>query len=282
MQNLPRGGNLRRALLAPPGHKVIKIDSSQIEARGVAVLCGQDDLTEAFARGEDVYSNFASEIFQKPVNKRDNPNERFVGKEGILSLGYGAGAPKFQERVKYSSKIQTGTAIELSDDEAKRIVNTYRNLYHMVPNGWQRLNVEGIPALQRGSPYEFGPCKFEKEAILLPSGLRLFYHQLKQSGGEWWFTYGGIPKKLYGGKLLENMTQALARVVVMEAANRIRKRLDRFVLQAHDELVFIVPDERVEEAKSVLMEEMCRRPTWAPNWPLAAEIGVGGNYGDAR
>jgi DNA polymerase len=287
VQNLPRGGNLRRALLAPPFHKVLAIDSSQVEARGVAVLCGQHDLVEAFARGEDVYSSFASTIFSMPVNKKDNPNERFVGKEGILSLGYGAGAPKYQVRVKVSSKNQTGQAIELDDSQALHIVNTYRSKYAQIPAGWKHLNNVIIPALQdggaiHGAPPMFGPCLIEKEAILLPSGLRLFYHDLRRSHGEWWFTYGGVPKKLYGGKLLENITQALARIVVMEAANRIRKRCARFALQAHDELVFVVPDGQVEELKGVAMEEMTRRPLWMPDWPLAAELGVGLSYGDAK
>lgn len=287
VQNLPRGGNLRRALKAPPFHKVLAIDSSQVEARGVAVLCGQVDLVEAFARGEDVYAGFASTIFNMPINKKDNPNERFVGKEGILSLGYGAGAPKYQVRVKVQSKNQTGTAIELDDGQALHVVNTYRGKYAHIPAGWKHLNNVIIPALQdggkiHGAPASFGPCMIEKEAVLLPNGLRLFYHDLKRVHGEWWFTYGGVPKKLYGGKLLENITQALARIVVMEAANRIRKRCTRFALQAHDELVFVVPDAMVEELRGIAMEEMTRRPTWLPGWPLAAEVGVGLTYGDAK
>jgi hypothetical protein len=287
VQNLPRGGNLRRALIAPPYHKVVAIDSSQVEARGVAVLCGQHDLVEAFAEGQDVYSSFASEIFQMPINKKDNPVERFIGKEGILSLGYGAGAPKFRVRVKVGSKNQMGTAIELTEEEALKYVTTYRNKYAAIPAGWKHLNNVIIPALQtgttvNGAPVHFGPCVIEREAILLPNGLRLFYHGLVKSQGEWWFTYGEVRKKLYGGKLLENITQALARIVVMEASTRIRKRCSRFALQAHDELVYVVPDGQVEELRQVAMEEMTRRPVWLPGWPLAAELGVGLSYGDAK
>jgi hypothetical protein len=287
VQNLPRGGKLRCALTAPLFHKVLAIDSSQVEARGVAALCGQSDLVEAFAKGEDVYSNFASKIFGMPVNKKDNPNERFVGKEGILSLGYGAGAPKYQVRVKVSSKNQTGTAIELTDKEAERVVSTYRQGYDKIPAGWRYLGNEIIPALQtgervHGGPVTWGPCLIEKEAVLLPNGLRLFYHNLRKNHGEWWFSYGDVPKKLYGGKLLENITQALARVIVMEAATRIRKRGFRFALQAHDELVYVVPDGAIIELQSIAMEEMTRRPLWMPDWPLAAELGVGTSYGSAK
>ena len=116
---------------------------------------------------------------------------------------------------------------------------------------------------------------FERGAVLLPSGLRLHYHDLQQVSGErgqqWVFNYGGEPKKLYGGKLLENIVQALARIVTMDAALRIRKRLE-LALQVHDELVYVVPDHMVIEVKRILHEEMCRRPTWAPELPLAAFI----------
>jgi DNA polymerase len=282
MQNLPRGGNLRRALTAPQGYKVLKADSSQIEARGVGLLCGQTDLVEAFAKGEDVYSQFASMIFDKPVNKREHPVERFIGKEGILSLGYGAGAPKYQSRLKSSSKNQTGTAIELPEHEAMRVVQMYRSRYAGVPGGWKFLGQHAIPALAGiVDPFDWGPVRFEKGSVLLPSGLRLYYHELKQKeGGDWWFMFGGIPKKLYGGKLLENICQALARIVIMDAAVRVRRRTRLpLALQAHDELVYVVPDEQVTEVAGVLHEEMVRRPLWAPDWPLAAELGVGQNYG---
>jgi DNA polymerase len=257
------------------------VDSSQIEARGVATLSGQKDLVDQFAQGDDVYSDFAAYVFDKPVNKKDP--ERFVGKQAVLGLGYGLGAPKFRNRLKTDSKNQTGTAIELDEMEALRIVQAYRNKYHHVPETWRLLNSDGIPALYNGTPFTFGPCVFEKGAILLPSGLRLFYRALHRLDGEWWFTYGVMPKKLYGGKLLENITQALARVIVMDAAVRIRKRTGHnLAMQAHDELVFIVPDAEVETMKVIMLEEMTRRPSWSPDWPLAAELGVGQSYGDAK
>jgi DNA polymerase len=222
-------------------------------------------------------------IFQMPVNKKDNPSERFVGKEGILSLGYGAGAPKYQSRVKVSSKNQTGKAIELDDAQALHVVSTYRGTYSKIPAGWKYLNNVIIPELQVGTGgVTWGPCVIEREAILLPNGLRLFYHNLRKAHGEWWFSYGEVPKKLYGGKLLENITQALARIIVMEASTRIRKRISRFALQAHDELVYVVPDSAIIDLQGIAMEEMTRRPAWMPDWPLAAELGVGLSYGDAK
>jgi DNA polymerase I-like protein with 3'-5' exonuclease and polymerase domains len=86
MQNLPRGGKLRRALIAKPGQTISTIDASQIEARITAWICGQDDLVQQFANGEDVYSSFASEVFGYQVNEKQHPNERFIGKTSVLSL----------------------------------------------------------------------------------------------------------------------------------------------------------------------------------------------------
>jgi DNA polymerase len=126
---------------------------------------------------------------------------------------------------------------------------------------------------------------FEKNAVLLPSGLRLNYHNLRQEDGErgpqWVFDYGGVPKKLYGGKLLENIVQALARIITMDAALRIQKKL-RLGAQVHDELVYAVANERVEEVREFLLSEVRRRPVWAPDLPLNAEVGVGNSYGEAK
>src|SRR5690606_16552646 len=96
VQNLPRGGTLRRALKAPRGRKVVACDASQIEARVVAWLAGAQAMTNAFANKEDVYSTFASTVFGYPVGKQSHPMERFLGKTAVLGLGFGLGWAKFQ------------------------------------------------------------------------------------------------------------------------------------------------------------------------------------------
>ena len=85
--------------MAPEGYSLIDCDSSQIEARVLAWLAGQDDLTTAFANGDDVYKHMASSIYNVP---RDgvNKDQRFVGKTTILGAGYGMGAPKFQAQLQ--------------------------------------------------------------------------------------------------------------------------------------------------------------------------------------
>lgn len=288
LQNLPSRGNnkLRSAIEAPPGHKVLARDSSQIEARMAAWLCGATEMVQQFANKEDVYSTFASAVFGYDVNKKDHPVERFVGKTGILGLQYGLGWPKFQGTVAMQSKAQLGQEVLLTDEQASKTVQTYRTRYNAIPRMWRTLE-SLLPHMTGTFHHVIGPLTFERRAVLLPSGLKLFYHNLHcDENGQWRFEYAGKPKYIYGGKLLENITQALARIVIMDAAVAVRLWADRegipiwMNLQVHDELVYVVPDELVDIVDAKLAEEMDRRPSWAPDLPLASEMGLGGSFGD--
>jgi DNA polymerase len=289
LQNLPTRGDsnaLRRSLVAYDGEEVVTVDARQIEARIVAWVCGQIDLCQAFEEGEDVYSSFASEIFGYPVNAKEHKGERFVGKTGILGLGFGVSWETFQAAVRSNSLAQTGTLIELSDDDAHKAVTTYRTRYPAIPAAWKDLNYKGIPVLAQGGTYSFGPCEFEKGAVKLPSGLRLKYHDLQSGTDGWSYTYGGRVKRLYGAALLENIVQALARICTMDAGVRIQKRIapmDLWLnLQCHDELVYLAPTEQVPELKKIVHHEMSQRPRWGQLLPLDAETGSGLSYGDAK
>ena len=299
LQNLPRGGALRKALKAPSGHQIVTCDSAQIEARMVAWFCEQDNLVEQFAKGEDVYSSFASAVFNKPINKKEHPDERFIGKTAVLGLGYGMGWAKFQKTVQVQSKNQLGKEIVLTEIEARKIVDTYRSLYPNIPLMWDTLNGK-LNALADQRTSEFlgpvtdtaaGVIYLTHEKITLPSQLSLHYYKLRQNvsptGNEWVYDYGRIKgKKLFGGKVLENIIQALARIVVMNAALRLRKPLSAvdtaLAGQVHDELIYVVPDEHVEFVSQLVLREMCVRPRWGLSLPLAAEVGVGLSYGDAK
>src|SRR5690606_11936300 len=125
------------------------------------------------------------------------PVERFIGKTGVLGLGFGVSWVKFQKAVKTQSVNQMGQLVELTDAEAVKIVNTYRNRYHGVPAAWRTLNSTGIHTLAYGGTWQFGPVTFSKGEVLLPNGLKLFYHDLKKDEeGNWSFTYGGKPKRI--------------------------------------------------------------------------------------
>lgn len=292
IQNLPSRGNnkIRMALEAPPGHKVVAVDASQIEARIAGWFCGASKLVDAFAANEDVYSSFASSVFGYEVRKATHKIERFIGKTAVLGLQYGLGWTKFQGTVAMQSKAQVGEEVVLSDEEAQRVVNTYRQVYSEIPQMWRILGGYISQMTSRHCYIEQGPLVFLHESIKLPTGLYLHYHELENKDGQWWFTYGGKPKYLYGGKMLENITQALARIQVMDAAIRVRRILKEknlhnviwFNLQVHDEWVAIVPDEYAEWFRGVLIAEMKRPPRWGRMIPLDAEGDFAQSYGACK
>lgn len=274
LQNLPRDktkSKLRQALMAPPGHKLITADLSQIEARIVAVLAKQHDLIESFRAGRDVYADFGTRLFGKPVSKTTTPNERWIAKTAILGLGYGCGAERFNRMVTTSAR-QYAIPLEglFSREIAEKIVNFYRSVFPNIPQTWYLLdrylqnNINGGNA----NPATWGPVQFSAGKITLPNGLTLRYQPNDQH--------------LYGAKLLENISQALARIVLMQAAVRLVRQGYRFIHQGHDELTFAIPDERVSVACEVIKYEMTVPPNWLPDLPLAVELGVGENYGNTK
>lgn len=287
-QNLGRNSVLRKALVAPRGRVVLACDASQIEARLTAYVCGQDDLVEDFRQAKDIYSQFAGEeVYNRPIDKNVDKKERFVGKTCILGLGYGMGSPKFRDTVRAQSRIQLKQELLLEETEATRIVRAYRRRFGHIAAGWKTL--QGLlPALANDGVAEFGPVRIESGTVLLPNGMRLYYRDLASTPGDkgpqWTFRYGRDLKYIYGGKLLENIVQALARIVVMNAALRMRKRYPRLplALQVHDELVYVVREEEVDEVSAALMECMCAPVPWAPGLPVAAEAAYGASYGDAK
>lgn len=291
MQNLParKVKTLRESLTAPEGFSVVTVDASQIEARLVAWLAKELELVELFAQGVSVYAAFASDIYGYPVSKKLNPFEYFLGKKSILGLGFGMGDEKFYNTV-LAALSEEGMELDFPRSEAQRVVRLYRTKYKNIRQSWGVLN-NTIPRMYRGDVkgMTFGPCKFEDNTILLPNGMRLVYHKLAFDNEQWSYQYGRERKFLYGGKMLENIVQALDRVVVMEAAIRIRKQSKKLfgwtlhmAMQVHDELVYIVPNEIVAETKNLLLDEMRRRPAWALDLPLDAETGSGSNFGDAK
>jgi DNA polymerase I-like protein with 3'-5' exonuclease and polymerase domains len=284
LQNLPsrgqNGGKLKKAIIAPDGYQMIDSDSSQIEARTVAWLAGQDDLVEAFDRGEDVYKIMASAIYQKDVEDVTK-EERFVGKTTILGAGYGMGAKKFQ------AQLQT-FGVEIEEGEAQRIITVYRETYPEIPKLWKQaqrcleacLNNNAC-SLGREGVLEFDPSR---KGFKLPSGLWQRYEGLRKevdSSGKdnfVYFTRKGMVK-MYGGKVVENICQALARCVIAEQMLRIAKRY-KVVLTVHDAVACIAPIEEIKEAQAYVEECMRWRPTWAESLPLNCESGIGNSYGE--
>jgi DNA polymerase I-like protein with 3'-5' exonuclease and polymerase domains len=284
LQNLPSRGNnagkLKKSIRAPDGYMMIDCDSSQIEARTVAWLAGQDDLVEAFDKGEDVYKIMASAIYGKAVEDISK-EERFVGKTTILGAGYGMGAQKFQVQLKTFG-------VEIEADEANRIIQVYRSTYEKIPELWRQAQkcVEAIVDKKASSFGAVDAVKFDpiEGGFLLPSGLWQRYDGLERvydAEGKVQYQYktrkGAV--KIYGGKVVENLCQAIARCVIAEQMLLIGKKY-RVVLTVHDAVACLAPTEEVLEAQQYVEECMKTRPAWAQTLPLSCESGVGKSYGE--
>lgn len=287
LQNLPRNSPLRDAIVTPEGHSLVVVDSSQIEARMLAWLAGCTVLTQAFARGDDVYSAFASTVYGYTVNKKDNPEERFVGKTGILGLGFGTGWKKLQWSL-LTSPFYDG---EASEEFAKKLVDTYRGTYTEIPQFWKRMDY-ALQCMANGHAYEYGPIQFERCRLRLPSGLYIQYPELHYEEGTDWHDSGYVYwsaryngwKKIYGAALTENIVQALARIVITDTMLMMRATNPEYfcALQVHDELGYLVPDGMAERCYHDMMKYMTTPPSWAPGLPLAAEGGWGKRYSDVK
>jgi len=281
LQNLPSRGKgvntLKRAILPPPGHVFIDCDSAQIEARTLAWLAGQTDLVAAFMAKQDVYKMMACRIYGLQEDQIDKP-KRDVGKTVILGAGYGVGAAKLQAFLKLQAKV------EVSLDEAQRIVTAYRNTYNMIPRLW-RSGETALRALMSGNGYIVDvpgvlTANPEKGGIRMPNGMHILYPDLGQnSEGQWEYTSKGKTVKLYSGKVVENLTQGLARIIIGEQMLRIAKRY-KPVLTVHDAIGIVAPIEEGDEARAYVEECMSWCPPWATGLPLACESGMGASYGD--
>ena len=284
LQNLPSRDKKKKALknsiVAPPGHLVINCDSSQIEARVLAWLAGQKDLVEQFRKGDDVYSVFASKIYKKPITKA-NPVERFVGKTCVLGLGYGTGAAK----LRHTLKTQPPGA-DLSEQECKRIVDLYRETNYRIPLLWEECDMalSHLAAWPKGSK-EYTVGKHEclwitPQGLRLPNGLHIRYPKLRKSGERFIYDSRKGMQSIWGGAMVENIVQALARIIVAEQMLALRDAGFRPVLTVHDAAVVVVKKADAEVALKEITAIMSTPPDWATDLPVACEAKYGESYGD--
>ena len=283
MQNLPSRGEhankLKKAIRAPEGYSIIDADSAQIEARVLAWLAEQEDLVEAFAQGKDVYRKMASAIYgvdEDEITKE----QRFVGKTTILGAGYGMGAIKFQAQLKTFG-------VEVDIDEARRIIDIYRRTNDAITRLWRQAQ-NALVSLSLNDPAELGRKGVlevvpAESAIRLPSGLLMRYDELSftetDKGVEFSYKTRKGRTRIYGGKVIENVCQAIARCIIGEQMLRISKKY-KVVLTVHDAIAIVCRDVDVEEARHYVEECMRWVPEWAEGLPVNCESGVGKSYGD--
>ena len=283
MQNLPsrgdNGNKLKKAIIAPEGYTIIDADSAQIEARVLAWLSEQNDLVTAFAEGKDVYKKMASAIYGKPEFEITK-DERFVGKTTILGAGYGMGAVKFQAQLK-------NMGVDVDVNEARRIIDIYRRTNDAVVRLWRQAQ-NALVNMSRGEPAPLGirgvlEVAPKETAIRLPSGLLMRYDDLKfdqtDKGIEFHYKTRKGRTRIYGGKVIENVCQAIARCIIAEQMLKIGKRY-KVVLTVHDAIAVCVPDAEVVPATQYVEECMRWVPEWAKGLPVNCESGSGKSYGD--
>lgn len=270
-QNFTRKSELRRSIIAPPGYVIIVADLKQIEARMNMWFCGEEYWLSVFEAGKDIYSATYAANFG--VDYDDvTEDQRFFGKTLELGLGYNMGWRKFRTSAALRGHF-------LSEEEAYRIVAKYRALHNRIVARWSELNLQLYGMFQPGYEYDgLAPLVFRHERIDLPNNMGLDYSGLSPTDtGDWHY---GLNKyiKIYGGKMLENIIQALARIVMGNHLLAIEAAGYTTVGSTHDEILTVVRKEVADQAVEVIREIMRTPPKWAPGLPLDVDIGYAREY----
>ena len=170
---------------------------------------------------------------------------------------------------------------------AKAIVEKYRSTAEAVVEFWKFLQERLVSSLIEGEEYEYkGVLTFKKEEIVLVNGMSLKYPNIEirkddRGRSEYWYGLGDKKQKLYAGRLANNVTQALARIVMSDGMLRIGKRHD-VVGSVHDEVLVLLPEQDAKQELVWMKEQMVIEPKWLPGIPLNAGGGYHKRYGDAK
>jgi DNA polymerase len=279
LQNLTRGSKLRKAIIAPKGYALVVGDSSQIEARALALAAGQEDLVEVFRQGKDPYCDMASFIYGREITKADE-DERWLGKVTVLGAGYGMSANTFFEFLRAQGKPRP---MEM----CQKAISAYRKKNDKIVRFWDTCDralqkiYEGGNSIPLSNTIDVWT---KPNAIKLPVGFPLIYPDLKYSASERRWSYmarGDGRSGIYGGLVTENIIQALARHVVMEQLLIVHDRYP-VALTVHDEIVVVVPEAEAEEATRFVEKVMKTPPRWWPRLPVNAEVKWGYVYGEIK
>src|SRR5690606_17794036 len=272
------------------GTKVIGCDASQVEARMTAYLSGFEEKLDAFRKydtivghkpdgrpirgGPDMYCVSAEGVFNRPIDKDEDPFERFIGKVLELSCQYGAGAIRVKNTLAQGFRGAPPVFMELH--EVKASVDRWRKANAAVTNYWKRIEHNAINAWLHGSEVEDGPLIFEKFKddgyIHMPNGTFMKYTDVEYDRVQRSLVYRSKngPVKLWGGHLLENVSQALCCALLKWHMIRIMDELPEFflALTVHDELVGLVGSEEAERVMRRVKEIMSTTPDYLQGLPL--------------
>ena len=263
---------IRGLFIAEKDKMFYVVDYASIEARVLAWLAGEKKLIKLFEEGADVYVEMAKEIFRNPHLTSEDKSERFLGKTTVLGCGYCMGPDKF-----FATCVSYG--IDVTPELADKAVKTYRRTNKQIVSFWYDLERAAIATLRHGRTHRCGPVRFIRAREFLycelPSGRRLAYYKPSIEGGQMVYftqnsqTHTFCKTHTYGGKLCENVTQAVARDIMADAMLRLEVEGFPIVLSVHDEVV--VEDRAKPDFLKVIIDIMTTLPEWAKGCPIAAE-----------
>lgn len=299
-QSMKRGSDLRNATCAPENHSVVVGDSSMIEARVLDWLSGQDDMVQVYrdydaGTGPDMYCVMGERVYKRKITKKDDPAERQFSKTVKLGLGFGMGDRQFIMAVRGQAKGADGKPMIISATFSKEVVDIYRNAHPQVKKLWKR-GEDALKAIASGQidlnvDYQ-GVVKTCKDGLLMPGGIKILFPDLKfeksktaQFGGEWTFWNGKMREHIYGAKLIENIVQCLARIIVFGQCLITAKELAtiaKWAHSVHDEGVFVAHDFHAPYVLERLQANMRVAPAWCATLPLNSEGGFHRRYGQAK
>lgn len=285
---------IRTAFVAAPGNVLIDADFSAIEARVISWLADDGWRLEVFRTHGKIYEASASQMFGVPLEriKKGNPEYslRQRGKVAELALGYQGGVPAMRQ-------MDTGKLLaDLPDEEIKDIVDKWRNTNPKIRNLWYSFNDAAIRVIQNGGSLRVRCCTFTRECdcirgttcmtILLPSGRKLYYVEPSVGENRWGgpsITYMGVNDKnkwgrieTYGGKLVENVVQAIARDCLAQAIEHLEAAGLPVVFHIHDEVVIDTAAFDTNDAMLDKVVKIMSTPIpWAEGLPLGADGWVG-------
>lgn len=285
---------IRTAFVAAPGNVLIDADFSAIEARVISWLADEEWRLEVFRTHGKIYEASASQMFGVPLEriKKGNPEYSLWqrGKVAELALGYQGGVPAMRQ-------MDTGKLLaDLPDEEIKDIVDKWRNTNPKIRNLWYSFNDAAIRVIQNGGSLRVRCCTFARECdcirgttcmtILLPSGRKLYYVEPAVGENRWGgpsITYMGVNDKnkwgrieTYGGKLVENVVQAIARDCLAQAIGHLEAAGLPVVFHIHDEVVIDTAAFDTNDAMLDKVVKIMSAPIpWAEGLPLGADGWVG-------
>ena len=285
---------IRTAFVAAPGNVLIDADFSAIEARVISWLADEEWRLEVFRTHGKIYEASASQMFGVPLEriKKGNPEYslRQRGKVAELALGYQGGVPAMRQ-------MDTGKLLaDLPDEEIKDIVDKWRNTNPKIRNLWYSFNDAAIRVIQNGGSLRVRCCTFARECdcirgttcmtISLTSGRKLYYVEPSVGEKRWGgpsITYMGVNDKTkwgrietYGGKLVENVVQAIARDCLAQAIEHLEAAGLPVVFHIHDEVVIDTAAFDTNDAMLDKVVKIMSTPIpWAEGLPLGADGWVG-------